>query len=165
MKNSNLIKCRFFRHSSLTTAIRKELHAYKIMAILPLCFAMSASMAAETAQTQKIGETTELEEIIVTGKFPNLKVLTTTKMEANIVNSKRAAMSDTAKLIEDVPGVSLYGAGGVSSLPVIHGLNDDRVKIEINGMTLGSVDISPKPNESRNEANKAHEISSQFINA
>ena len=59
-------------------------------------------------------------------------------MEADILESKRAAVSDTAKLLEDTPGVSLYGAGGVSSLPVIHGLNDDRVKIDINGMTLTS---------------------------
>lgn len=42
-------------------------------------------------------------------------------MEADILESKRAAVSDTAKLLEDTPGVSLYGAGGVSSLPVIHG--------------------------------------------
>ncbi len=59
-------------------------------------------------------------------------------MEADILTSKRATISDTAKLLEDTPGVSLYGAGGVSSLPVIHGLNDDRVKIDINGMTLTS---------------------------
>jgi iron complex outermembrane receptor protein len=35
-----------------------------------------------------------------------------------------------------VPGVSLYGAGGVSSLPVIHGLADDRLRIKLDGMDL-----------------------------
>jgi iron complex outermembrane receptor protein len=35
-----------------------------------------------------------------------------------------------------VPGVSLYGAGGVSSLPAIHGLADDRLRIKVDGMDL-----------------------------
>ncbi|ADR35121.1 TonB-dependent receptor [Sulfuricurvum kujiense DSM 16994] len=48
----------------------------------------------------------------------------------------RAATSDTASLLRDVPGVSLYGAGGVSSLPVIHGLADDRLRIKVDGMDL-----------------------------
>ena len=47
-----------------------------------------------------------------------------------------AATSDTASLLRDVPGVSLYGAGGVSSLPVIHGLADDRLRIKVDGMDL-----------------------------
>ena len=46
----------------------------------------------------------------------------------------RAATSDTASLLRDVPGVNLYGAGGVSSLPSIHGLADDRLRITVDGM-------------------------------
>ena len=48
----------------------------------------------------------------------------------------RSSTSDTASLLRDVPGVSLYGAGGVSSLPVIHGLADDRLRIKVDGMDL-----------------------------
>jgi iron complex outermembrane recepter protein len=48
----------------------------------------------------------------------------------------QARTSDTASLLKDVPGVSLYGAGGVSSLPVIHGLADDRIRIKVDGMDL-----------------------------
>ncbi len=44
--------------------------------------------------------------------------------------------SDTASLLADEPGVSLYRAGGVSSLPVIHGLADDRVRVKVDGMDL-----------------------------
>ncbi|MDO9393024.1 MAG: TonB-dependent receptor [Methylotenera sp.] len=44
--------------------------------------------------------------------------------------------SDTASLLENEPGVSLYRAGGVSSLPVIHGLADDRIRIKVDGMDL-----------------------------
>ena len=46
--------------------------------------------------------------------------------------------SDTASLFEGAPGVSLAANGGVSSLPAIHGMDDDRVKILVDGMTLAS---------------------------
>jgi iron complex outermembrane recepter protein len=48
----------------------------------------------------------------------------------------RTSTSDTAKLLDGQPGVSLYGAGGVSSLPAIHGMADDRVRIKVDGMDL-----------------------------
>lgn len=55
--------------------------------------------------------------------------------EANLL-PLRPATSDTASLLRDVPGVSLNGAGGVSSLPAIHGLADDRLRIKVDGMDL-----------------------------
>lgn len=58
-----------------------------------------------------------------------------TTLGASLV-PQRAATSDTARLLQDVPGVSLYGAGGVSSLPAIHGLADDRIRIQVDGMDL-----------------------------
>ncbi len=43
---------------------------------------------------------------------------------------------DTAQLLESQPGVALYGNGGVSRLPAIHGMADDRVRIKVDGMDL-----------------------------
>jgi iron complex outermembrane receptor protein len=48
----------------------------------------------------------------------------------------RPATSDAASLLRDVPGLSLNNAGGVSSLPSIHGLADDRLRIKLDGMDL-----------------------------
>lgn len=48
----------------------------------------------------------------------------------------RSNTSDTASLLADQPGVSLYSAGGVASLPVIHGLADDRLRVQVDGMDL-----------------------------
>jgi Outer membrane receptor proteins, mostly Fe transport len=48
----------------------------------------------------------------------------------------RPATSDTASLLKNVPGLTLQGSGGVSSLPVIHGLADDRLRIKVDGMDL-----------------------------
>jgi iron complex outermembrane receptor protein len=52
------------------------------------------------------------------------------------LSAQRAATSDSARLLQDIPGVSLYGAGGVSSLPAIHGLADDRIRVQVDGMDL-----------------------------
>jgi iron complex outermembrane receptor protein len=59
-----------------------------------------------------------------------------TSVDATSLQTGRATTSDTASLLKDVPGVSLYGAGGVSSLPAIHGLADDRLRIKVDGMDL-----------------------------
>jgi iron complex outermembrane receptor protein len=57
-------------------------------------------------------------------------------VDTNSLNALRASTSDTASLLKDIPGVSLYGAGGVSSLPAIHGMADDRVRVKVDGMDL-----------------------------
>lgn len=62
--------------------------------------------------------------------------LTTTRLGKDQIQSQLPAVADTAKLFQSVPGVNVYSAGGVSSLPVINGLNDERVKILVNGMSL-----------------------------
>ena len=45
--------------------------------------------------------------------------------------SARATTNDTASIFTGVPGVSTYSAGGVSSLPVLHGMADDRVRLDL----------------------------------
>lgn len=52
------------------------------------------------------------------------------------MRARRFATSDTATLLDGVPGMSFYSGGGVSSLPVIDGLGDDRLKIAVDGMSI-----------------------------
>ncbi len=78
-----------------------------------------------------------LEEITVTGEKP--EVIVPDKIKSKEITRKQAQVSDTAKLLEDTAGVTLQAGGGVSSLPIIHGLNDTRVKIDVNGMTVNSI--------------------------
>lgn len=59
-----------------------------------------------------------------------------TRLDDADIAHKRASTSDTARLLDDVPGVSLMGAGGISSLPVIHGMADERLNVQVNGMGL-----------------------------
>ncbi|MDD2828582.1 MAG: TonB-dependent receptor [Sulfuricurvum sp.] len=56
-----------------------------------------------------------------------------------ISTSKSTKMTgDTAATLADIPGVSIYNMGSSASLPAIHGMADDRVKIDIDGMTITS---------------------------
>lgn len=53
--------------------------------------------------------------------------------------SDRLPMSgDSAQLLAGIPGLSLNLGGGVSSLPSISGLADDRLRILVNGMAITS---------------------------
>ena len=109
---------------------------YKMILWLVLC---GLPVLASATDNQKHDDAKlTLEPFVIIGKHPVLNTINTTEIDAEAILSKEAAVSDTAKLLEDVPGVSLYSGGGVSSLPVIHGLNDDRVKIDVNGMTITS---------------------------
>ena len=74
-----------------------------------------------------------LSTLVVTGAKDETSA---TNVAAPALQSMRPATSDTASLLRDVPGLSLYGAGGVSSLPAIHGLADDRLRIKVDGMDL-----------------------------
>jgi iron complex outermembrane receptor protein len=72
----------------------------------------------------------------VTVTAPKISALGASEAPAASLAPLRAATSDSARLLQDMPGVSLYGAGGVSSLPAIHGLADDRIRIQVDGMDL-----------------------------
>ena len=50
--------------------------------------------------------------------------------------SQRGLTGDSALLLRGVPGASLYGAGGISSLPALHGLADDRLRVQVDGVDL-----------------------------
>ncbi|MCW9057288.1 MAG: TonB-dependent receptor [Gammaproteobacteria bacterium] len=80
-------------------------------------------------------EQTRLGDVVVTGAALD-EELNRTAVEAEELRALRPVTSDTANLLKYTPGVSLYGAGGVSSLPVIHGLGDDRLRVKVDGMDL-----------------------------
>jgi iron complex outermembrane receptor protein len=78
-----------------------------------------------------------LEEVVVSAsKIDTSQPLSASQLDGASLVRMRAATSDTASLLRDIPGVSFYGAGGVSSLPVIHGMADDRVRTQVDGMNL-----------------------------
>jgi iron complex outermembrane receptor protein len=87
---------------------------------LAVAFALSATAYAD--------EDAQVTRITITGGVP--------QQAADPLAAARLNCSDSAALLADLPGVSLYRAGGVSSLPVLHGMADDRVRVKVDGMDL-----------------------------
>ena len=100
------------------------------LAMSALCLQCSQALAQEAA-TASLPTVTVNANKIDTAQPPGA-----TPVDQAALASKRATTSDTASLLTDVPGLSLYGAGGVSSLPAINGLADDRLRIKVDGMDL-----------------------------
>lgn len=59
-----------------------------------------------------------------------------TDLAPQTLQSLQSATSDTASLFKYIPGVSMQNGGAVSSLPMLRGLGDDRVRIKVDGMDL-----------------------------
>lgn len=99
--------------------------------IHPLAAAMAVAFSSLACQ-QAMAQTTLNEVVVNAGKIRD--AATPQQIGAAEIAAQHAITRDAAALLRDVPGVSLYGAGGVSSLPVIHGLADDRLRITVDGM-------------------------------
>jgi iron complex outermembrane receptor protein len=74
--------------------------------------------------------------LVVAGAQAVVEVTSAVEAGEEAIASKKTGTSDAASLFRDAPGLSLAANGGLSSLPAIHGLFDDRVKVLVNGMTL-----------------------------
>lgn len=114
----------FFRCKPLAAAI---------FAALPLC-----AWAVEPTDTPVIPEGTDavtvLPRVIVAGD--RASIAPARQMEGDSTRARQAATSDTARLLDGLPGVSVNAAGGVSGLPVIHGLADNRLRIQVDGADI-----------------------------
>jgi len=66
------------------------------------------------------------------------RIIITATQGSETGGAGRVAISDTAALLSNTPGVSLNAGGGISSLPAIHGMADDRLKIVVDGMQTTS---------------------------
>lgn len=108
-----------------------------LLALSPLALALTTAFSAHAATSTPAGAKPQ--------QLPTIEVTATLDDSAfgSAVNSKaqrteQFANDDTATLLKQTPGLSFYTGGGVSSLPVINGLADDRLKIAVDGMTITS---------------------------
>ncbi len=99
--------------------------------IHPLAAAVAVALSAAAAQPA-LAQSTLNEVVVSAGRLPEATI--PHQIGDAEIAARHAVTRDTAALLQDVPGVSLYGAGGVSSLPAIHGLADDRLRISVDGM-------------------------------
>ena len=102
---------------------------------IPFCLVAAASANA-WAQQQDTDPLPQLREVVVIAPAIKTQPASSSGLDETGLMSLRPSTSDTASLLRNIPGVSLYGAGGVSSLPAIHGLADDRLNTQVDGMNL-----------------------------
>lgn len=103
-----------------------------LYAVSPLAVAADAEPSLP-----KSDQTLGLPEIEVVEKKPRAIPLSATELEAESLRSHAMEM-DTSRMLEEVPGLSVYSAGTISGLPAIHGLADERLRTQVDGMDLSS---------------------------
>jgi len=97
---------------------------------IPLCIALAFTQ-------QSFAHEMITPEVTVTeDKINPLPAATTSEVNEKKLIQLRTHTNDSAKLLDGEPGISLYQAGGVSSMPVIRGFADDRIRIKVDGMDL-----------------------------
>lgn len=57
-----------------------------------------------------------------------------TTLNQQYISSQQAATSDTATILTKMPGLNIQSAGGISHLPVMRGLADNRLRILVDGV-------------------------------
>ncbi|MCW5592392.1 MAG: TonB-dependent receptor [Burkholderiales bacterium] len=107
------------------------------MQLQPRPLAIALSVAFPFAMPA-LAQTSPLPSVVVTAPREASPPAGAGSLGAGDVASRRSYVSDTARLLDAIPGLSLSAAGGVSSLPAIHGLGDDRLRIRVDGMDLVS---------------------------
>lgn len=113
---------------------RKAIAVAVALALPGLCqgaFAQESSAAPASSAIPVMSEV-----VVKASRIGERQPFEGSRLDAASVIPYRAASSDSASLFDGLPGVSRYGAGGVSSLPAIHGLADDRIRIQVDGMDL-----------------------------
>lgn len=77
-------------------------------------------------------------KVVISGERIDDGAVRQTTLRADDLVNRRLGSSDSARLLDGVPGVSFYSGGGVSSLPAVNGLADDRLRLSVDGMTITS---------------------------
>lgn len=112
----------------MTTHIKSDTFCLSKIAL-----AVTLTMSAGTLAAAE--PPVDVEEIIIEGQRHSsgghLQSL-----DAADVRKLSAATSDTASLLSMLAGVSVNQTGAVSSLPMIRGLSDDRLRIKVDGMDM-----------------------------
>ena len=101
----------------------------KLVKITPMALVASLMCSGVFAQINL-----EMDSLTVTGIQD--APLTQTSLSGIQLNQSRVSTNNTAAMLLNIPGVSMYTNGGVSGLTAIHGLADDRVAGKVYGMDL-----------------------------
>lgn len=106
--------------------------------LLPISIAYADENTEDLVPSEKEAPI-HLDAMVIETKSDGFSTSQHGNISSEDISNKQSQVTDTAKLLEDTSGMSFQSGGGISSLPIIRGLNDNRVKIEVNGMTVDSI--------------------------
>ena len=102
--------------------------------------AVLLASAAVLPVAARAAEPTPLPPVEVAAANPTAAIATAPlsggTLQRDTVQRRQSSTSDTAALLRLVPGVSANAGGGFSSMPAIHGLSEQRLRITIDGETI-----------------------------
>ncbi|MCC6756920.1 MAG: TonB-dependent receptor [Arenimonas sp.] len=112
------------------------------MRISPLVAAVAAALCLPAHADNGVIPSTKpaetLDAVQVHGQRPTPLPQAGNLPDADTLAAGTARSDDSAALLDGFAGIALQGAGGVSALPSLRGLGDDRVRIKVDGMDLVS---------------------------
>lgn len=101
----------------------------RLLLAVALCLSVPLSVAEEA---------TLLPPVEVVNEAIEDTPFSSSTIDQETIELNYPATGDTASILSDVPGVNINQAGGLSGLPSIQGLADDRLRIKVDGMDLTS---------------------------
>lgn len=114
--------------------------ALKLSVLTLALFQISSAYAVDnTAQTDHAHTSdmphVQLPAIAVQASVSNDRTLgTAATFNHRDIDGQQAATSDTATILTKIPGLNVQSAGGISNLPVMRGLADNRLRILVDGV-------------------------------
>lgn len=111
------------------------------LSVLALSLLHISSAYADSTIVKAYTHTTDdephirLPEIVVYAKPSSTDALgTAASINRKFINSKQVASSDTATILTKIPSLNVQSAGGISNLPVMRGLADNRLRVLVDGV-------------------------------
>ena len=96
----------------------------------------NAKSGQKKESTKKTDEALVLDTLTIKAQKANIDQPFGSYLDPSKIALARTATSDTAQMLKGTPGLSFSGGGGISSRPIIHGMADDRLRVQVDGMNL-----------------------------
>ena len=109
-----------------------------VLAAEPAPYLVSDFITQTAQSNSEKSEFIKLSPVEVKAQKYNASQISSSQVDEQDIAKLRPTTSDTTRLLENIAGVSVYGAGAISALPVIHGLADDRLRVQVDGMDVMS---------------------------
>ena len=114
---------------------------YHLRVSYPSFAPYSQDVSLEDNEIRKLDVTLRLparkEFITVTAQSPGV-YSPVSGIQHKVDESDQVRSLNAAELLGDLPGVSLRDNGDLASMPLLHGMGDERTKVVVNGMTVSA---------------------------